>query len=726
MLRRTWIIAVISLLACSVYASVDVDEALKLEPNLDQRYASSIATRYLTNYHYKRTRLDDDLSSQIYDAYLDLLDPNRIYFLQSDIDSFERHRHLMDDSLRHSDLMAAYDIFNVYTDRVLDRVEYSRARAKQPFDFTIDEDYQYNREDESWAKDAAELDELWRLRVKNDYLRLKLTDKEADAIVETLTERYDNLERRITELNSDDVFQFFMNAFAASIEPHTSYLSARNSENFEISMKLSLEGIGALLGRENEYTQISRVVPGGPVAKDGRLKAGDRITAVGQGNDGKMVDIIGWRLDDVVELIRGPKDTVVRLEVLPEEESVGGPTNVIEIARDEVKLEEQAATSEIIEIPVAEGSEEVVKVGVIDLPVFYLDFAGRAANKPDYRSSTTDVRRLIGELEEQGVQGIVIDLRSNGGGSLLEATTLTGLFIDTGPVVQVRNSLGRISVEEDVDPGMAWEGPLAVLVNRYSASASEIFAAAIQDYNRGLVIGETTFGKGTVQSLLDLDQFASADREGLGQLKITMAQFFRVNGGSTQNRGVEPDISFPTWGDPEDYGERSLDNALPWTSIDAARFKSAGELNQMAAVADARYRERMVGNQEYDWLISDIEEFNKRSDETSVSLLESVGRERIAESEARKKEREEARSGPLLDEESELAGAIDPALGEEDPDEEDAASDGEEEEDEGPDFLLRESARIVADMAELGADVDLLKRQFAQLHDKSEDAADLP
>lgn len=724
MLKRTSIIALFSLLACSVFASVDVDQALELEPNMDQRYASSIATRFLTNYHYKRTRLDDDLSSEIFDAYLDLLDPNRIYFLQADIDSFERYRHLMDDSLRHSDLLSAYEIFNLYTTRVLDRVSYSRERAQQPFDFNIDEEYRFDREDEPWAKNRQELDELWRLRVKNDYLRLKLTDKEPEKIVETLLERYDNLERRINELNSDDVFQFFMNAFAASIEPHTSYLSARNSENFEISMSLSLEGIGALLGRKNEYTEISRVVPGGPVAKDGRLKAGDRITAVGQGDNGKMVDIIGWRIDDVVELIRGPKDTVVRLEILPEAESVGGPTTTIEIVRDEVKLEEQAATSEIIEVPVAEGSEEVVKVGVIDLPVFYLDFNGRAQNKPDYRSSTRDVRRLIGELEEQGAVGIIMDLRSNGGGSLLEATTLTGLFIDTGPVVQVRNSSGRISLEEDTEPGMAWEGPLAVLVNRYSASASEIFAAAIQDYDRGLIIGETTFGKGTVQSLLDLDDYASADRPGLGQLKLTMAQFFRVNGGSTQNRGVEPDISFPTWGDPDEYGERALNNALPWTSIDPARYQSAGDLNQLAAVTDSRYRERMEGNQEFEWLLSDIAEFNKHADETSVSLLESVGRERIKESEERKKEREEQRNGgPLLDEEGEMAVALDPALAD-DPDEDDAASDSEEE-DEGPDFLLRESARIVADMAELGADIDLLKKQFALLSGEAGENLDI-
>jgi len=720
--RRFSIIAILSLAVSAVFASVDAGNALQLEPDMEQRYASNIATRFLTNYHYKRTRLDDELSSQIFDSYLELLDPNKVYFLASDIEMFERYRSGLDDALRHSDLLPAYEIFNVYSDRVQQRVNFARNRIKQPFDFTVDEYYQYDREEEKWVSSAAELDELWRQRVKNDYLRLLLTDKEDEAIVETLNERYDNLERRIKELNTNDVFQFFMNAFAQSIEPHTAYLSARTSENFEISMKLSLEGIGALLGRENEYTLISRVVPGGPADTDGRLKAGDRITGVGQGQDGKMVDVIGWRIDDVVDLIRGPKDTVVRLEILPEDSSVSGPTQVIDIVRNEVKLEEQAAQSEIIEVPVEGSDSEVIKIGVIDLPVFYLDFNGRAQNKPDYRSSTRDVRRLIGELEEQGVVGIVVDLRNNGGGSLLEATTLTGLFIDKGPVVQVRNSSGRISLEEDVDPGMAWEGPLAVLVNRYSASASEIFAAAIQDYGRGVVIGEPTFGKGTVQSLLDLDDYAPSDKPGMGQLKITMAQFFRVNGGSTQSRGVEPDIRFPSAGDPDDYGERSLTNALPWTSIDAARYDPSGDLSRMVAVADNRYQNRIVDNREFSWLLTDINEYNKHSKETRVSLLESVGREKMKESEEKQAQRKAQREsgGPLLEEESVLADSVNPEMGEY-PDMDDDSDEPEEEIDEGPDLLLREAARIVADIVELESNLGMLERQFAQLPDDSND-----
>jgi len=716
---------------------VDAGTSLALEPSIDQRYATNLATKFLTNWHYKDTRLDDELSSEIFDGYLELLDPNRVYFLAPDIEAFERYRSGLDDALRHSDLLPAYEIFNIYVERVRQRVNYSRLQVKQPFDFTIDEYYPYDREDANWAQTTEELDELWRLRVKNDYLRLKLTDKEEAAIVETLSERYDNLERRINELNTEDVFQFFMNAFAQSIEPHTAYLSPRTSANFEISMKLSLEGIGALLGRESEYTTISRVVAGGPAAQDGRLKAGDRITAVGQGREGKMVDVIGWRVDDVVDLIRGPKDTVVRLEVLPEDVSISGPTSVIDIVRNEVKLEEQAAKSEIIELPVEGSDNEVVKIGVINLPVFYLDFNGRATNKPDYRSSTRDVRKLIAELEEQGVQGIVVDLRNNGGGSLLEATTLTGLFIDMGPVVQVRNSSGRISLEEDVEPGMAWEGPLAVLVNRYSASASEIFAAAIQDYGRGLVVGEPTFGKGTVQSLLDLDDYAPSDTPGMGQLKITMAQFFRVNGGSTQNRGVVPDIRFPSAGDPDDYGERAYDNALPWTSIDSARFDPSGDLSHMVAVADDRYQGRIGDNQEFSWLLSDIDDYNTHSKEKKVSLLESVGREKMAEDETLRTERkakrntlesglsaEDALAEASISEtsgDSADASAVDGAKVGDDTvgdDEEGDEEEGDEEENRS-DFLLRETARIVADVAELESNEELLKRRFSQLNAES-------
>jgi carboxyl-terminal processing protease len=706
-------VALVASAAWALQKPADEDSGdLLLKPTMEQRFASNLATKFLTNYHYKDTRLDDELSGIIFDRYLGLLDPNRSYFLASDIQTFSRYQESLDDALRHSDLLPAYDIFNVYRDRVKQRVEYARKRVQEPFDFTIDEEYFFNREEAEWAQNSVELNEIWRRRVKNDFLRLKLTDKDEEAIVETLLERYDNLDRRITELNNEDVFQFFMNAFAQSIEPHTAYLSPRSSENFEISMSLSLEGIGALLGRENEYTTISRVVPGGPASQDGRLQAGDRITGVGQGQDGKIIDVIGWRVDDVVDMIRGPKHTVVRLQVLPETAGIGDPPTMIDIVRDEVKLEEQAAQSELIEAPVVgdDGVERLVKVGVIDLPVFYLDFNGRAQNKPDYRSSTRDVRRLIGELEEQGAEAIVMDLRNNGGGSLLEATTLTGLFIDRGPVVQVRHSNGRISVEEDIEPGMAWDGPLVVLINRYSASASEIFAAAIQDYGRGVLVGEPTFGKGTVQSLLDLDDYApNSDEPALGQLKLTMAQFFRVKGGSTQNRGVDPDIRFPSVGDSEDYGERALDGALPWTSIDPARFNPEGDLASMVAVTDNLYRTRMSTDQEFNWLLSDIREYNEHSAEMSVSLLESERREEMERDEAKRKERD-GNGDPLISDEDILAITTP-----EDADEDEDAAVEEEEEEQGPDLLLREAAKIAADMAGFHHNMESLETAFGQL-----------
>ena len=711
------------LISTSVWAATEPAEQVLFKPSLEQRLRSNLATKFLANWHYKDTRLDDELSVKIFDRYLDLLDPNFSFFLATDIETFSPYKLTLDDALQHSNPAPAYEMFNVYVERVHQRVTFAREQLKQPMDFTIDESYSWDREETQWANTEAELDEFWRQRVKNDYLRLRLTDKEDEAIIETLDDRYENLDRRITELNADDIFQFFMNAFAQSIEPHTAYMSPRNSENFEISMRLSLEGIGALLGRENEYTRIASVVPGGPADKEGSLQAGDRVTAVGQGREGKLKDVVGWRVDDVVDLIRGPKHTIVRLEVFHEDTGIDGPSTIIEIVRDEVKLEEQAAKSRVIEIPGFD--EEVVKIGVIDLPVFYLDFNGRAKNLPDYRSSTRDVRRLIDEMKAEGIEGLVVDLRNNGGGSLLEATTLTGLFIDEGPVVQVRNSSGRISTEEDTDPGMAWEGPMAVLVNRYSASASEIFAAAIQDYGRGLIIGETTFGKGTVQNLVDLDDYApSGDSGKMGQLKITMAQFFRVNGGSTQNRGVEPDIQFPSAGDPEEYGERSLDNALPWTSIPTSSYKREGELARMVAVTDFRYQDRIASDQEFGWLLSDVEEYNINKDKKEISLLETTRREEMDKAEAKREARKAARNdnGPLLEETDELADAGEPIEATVDDVDDDAAE--EDEEDDRPDLLLRESARIVVDMIELDSDEPTLARQFSLL-DKVEESESL-
>ena len=546
---------------------ISQDQAVVLQPEPHMAEASKWATTFLTRAHYKKTRLNDDMSSEILDRYIESLDPNRVFFLASDIRGFEVYRSALDDSLIKQDLKPAFEIFNVYAHRVFQRIEYAKKLLEREFNFGIDETLQLDRSEAPWAESEKELNEIWRKRVKNDVLRLRLADKE-EGIEETLERRYENLASRVAELDSEDVFQYFMNAFAAAIEPHTGYLAPRTSENFNISMRLSLEGIGAVLQRENEYTVIRHVVPGGPADQDGRLHVGDRIINVAQGTE-QPVDVIGWRLDDVVDLIRGPAGTEVRLGIIPAESGLTGEAETIEIIRDQVKLEEQAAQKAILEV--SGEDNEIVRVGVIDLPAFYLDFAARARREPDYRSSTRDVRRLLKELKEAEVDAVVVDLRNNGGGSLAEATSLTGLFIDQGPVVQVRDSSGRIDVESDPEDGVEWEGPLAVVVNRQSASASEIFAAAIQDYGRGVVIGEPTFGKGTVQNLINLDRYGQGDDPRFGQLRLTVAQFFRVNGGSTQHRGVIPDVVFPTMGTDEEYGESAFDNALPWTSIRPAR-----------------------------------------------------------------------------------------------------------------------------------------------------------
>ncbi|MEE4639149.1 MAG: carboxy terminal-processing peptidase [Wenzhouxiangella sp.] len=668
------------------------DGAERLAPKPEHQFASRLATRFISGYHYHRGDLDEDLSGRIFDQYLRLLDPNRVYFTATDVEDFERYRGYLSDALKTSDLDPAFDIFERYQRRVAERVTFARSLLETGFDFSVDEEYRFDRTEAAWAADTAQVNEVWRQRVKNDWLRLRLADQEDEEIAETLDDRYANLGRRISEFNSEDVFQFFMNAYTRSIEPHSAYMSPRSVDNFEISMRLSLDGIGAMLQRETEYTTVMEVVPGGPADLDGRLQSGDRIIGVGQGDD-EMVDVVGWRLDDVVQLIRGERETVVRLEVLPAENALTGPSRVIDIVRNEVRLEEQAAQRDLIEVP--QGDGPVRRIGVIQVPVFYVDFAGRARNEPNYRSSTRDVRMLINELVEEGIDGLVIDLRGNGGGALVEATTMTGLFIDEGPVVQVRDSRGRVSLEQDREPGMAWDGPLAVLVDRRSASASEIFAGAIQDYGRGVILGESTFGKGTVQNLIDLDDLSRTENARLGQIKLTMAQFYRVAGASTQARGVIPDIILPTAGDPEEFGESALDFALPWGEIDPADYRPMADLSALIDRAAARHNERLSEDEELKGLLEEIAEWEETSDRTSISLNEAVRRAEMEENEERRSRRfSQARSphamieGPDADE----AEAEDDA-GDEEPDR---------------DLYLVESARILSDLIELDRTSQLL------------------
>ena len=664
------------------------DQAVVLEPEPHMAEASKWATTFLTRAHYKKTELDDALSGQILDRYIESLDPNRIFFLESDVRSFEAYRSSLDDALLKQNIKPAFAIFNVYAHRVSERVAYARDLVKRGFNFNIDESLVLDRSEAPWAASEKELNEIWRKRVKNDVLRLRLAEQENEDIGTTLDGRYENLQTRVAQLDAEDVFQYFMNAFAASIEPHTGYLAPRTSENFNISMRLSLEGIGAVLQRDNEYTVVRRVVPGGPAHQDGRLKVGDRIVYVGQERE-EATDVVGWRLDDVVDLIRGAAGTQVRLGVLPAETGLSGEVETIDIIRDQVKLEEQAAQKAIFEVENDSGN--ITRVGIIDLPAFYLDFAARARRDEDYRSSTRDVRELLRQLKDAQVDAVVVDLRNNGGGSLAEAASLTGLFIDQGPVVQVRDSNGRVDVEADTEEGVEWEGPLAVLVNRHSASASEIFAAAIQDYGRGVVVGEPTFGKGTVQNLINLDRYGQGDEPRFGQLRLTIAQFFRVNGGSTQHRGVIPDVMFPTMAGDEQYGESSFDNALPWTSIRPARYKIAGDLSSLLPAVSARSESRLKDNPEFQYLLQDLETYRDAESRTEISLLESVRRAEMEKREQEQATRKAAREawgershGP----EVRVVEAL-PATGEEESEEEEAGR---------PDVLMNETLRIMGDL----------------------------
>jgi len=687
-------------------ASAAAEQAVSLSPETKHRFASRLASRFMTSYHYRKPELDEAFSQRVFDQYLSALDPNRMYFTAADVEALSEYRSHMADTVRTADLEPAYEIFNRYVERSDERIDHALRLLESGFDFAIDEEYRFDRSEEPWAESVEELDELWRKRVKNDWLRLKLTDQSDEEIVETLSERYENLRRRIHEFNSEEVFSFFLNAFTRSIEPHSAYMSPRTSENFEISMRLSLDGIGAMLQRETEYTTVVEIVPGGPADLDGRLQSGDRIVGVGQGDDGDIVDVVGWRLDDVVDKIRGERDTVVRLEVLPADTGLSGPSKVIRIVRNEVKLEEQAASSEVIELPAGDRTR---RIGVIRVPVFYVDFEGRSRNEPNYRSSTRDVRKLINELKHQDIDGLVMDLRGNGGGALVEATTMTGLFIDTGPVVQVRDSRGKVELKTDNEPGMAWEGPLGVLVDRRSASASEIFAAAIQDYGRGVIIGEPTFGKGSVQNLINLDNMARGEDTQLGQLKLTMAQFYRVAGGSTQNKGVVPDIRLPTPGDPEEYGESALDFAMPWAQIDATDYEPVADLEPLIELARHRHEMRLESDQELIELVEDMAEWEADSDRETISLLVSKRREEMKEAEARRAERFGADDEVAMADETGQERGPETDDGAEDAEGEDAEGEAGKQEDD--DLYLEETARILSDLIDLDQERLLAHRQ---------------
>ncbi|MCZ6808585.1 MAG: carboxy terminal-processing peptidase [Proteobacteria bacterium] len=693
---RRWMFgAFVGLWALSAIAAIPAvtsDDDLGPEPRHEK--IGQLVSEFIQKSHYRHADIDDDLSSKVLDRYIQALDNNRMYLLASDVESFEPYRYQIDDMVRSEPLDPVFEIFGVYRTRVRERLNFALLQLETEPDFSIDETYVFDREDQPWLQTEAELDELWRKRVKNDAMNLRLAEKDWTETQEILHKRYSRFLKRMDQIKSDDVFETFMNAFAHTLDPHSSYLSPRNSEEYRIQMSLSYFGIGASLQIDDDYVMVISIIPGGPAAIDGKLQPKDRITGVAQGEQGDLIDVIGWRLDDVVQLIRGPADTVVRLQIMPAGALPGAPEKIISLTRNQVKLEEQAAKSETIMVP-REGRDW--SIGVIKVPSFYRDYRALSNGDKDYTSTTKDVRRLIRELEDEGIDGLIIDLRNNGGGHLTEATALSGLFIDNGPVVQLRNSSGRISRLDDPDPvpRVSYNGPLAVLVNRFSASASEIFAAAIQDYARGVIIGQQTFGKGTVQNLYSLDQYVRRpDEAGLGQLTLTIGKYYRVTGESTQHRGVWPDIALPSAIDVELVGESVRETALPWDTIRTTKFQAGAPLDSTISSLMASHHSRSKDDPDYQYLMAGILDVEQIRAQTSVSLnLE----ERRAEREDEIKRR--------LDRENERRAALQL---------EPITTMEELEALEPPDVHLDEAAAIVTDLAEL-REIDVQPAQTAQV-----------
>ncbi len=616
--------------------SEEKDTLTILQPLNHYKTESQLLVSLLSRYHYKQVEIDDSLSEKIFNRYLKVLDNGKNYFLKSDIDKLISYKDKLDDNLLDGNLDFYFETFNLYRQRFNERLQFIDSLLNTEFDYSADENYQYNRDKASWAKDKSELDELWRKRLKNDALTYKLNGKDWEFIQKTLRKRYKNLANFINQYKPEDVFQFAMNSFTENIDPHTNYLSPVSSENFKIDMSLSLEGIGARLQTEDDYTKIVEIIPGGPAYKSGLLKADDKIIGVAQGNDGEFEDIIGWRITDAVKLIRGKAGTTVRLQIIKAGSDLNSKPIEITLVRDKIKLEDQAATGKVLEIL---NDDKPFRIGVIDIPKFYSDFEAQRNGDGDFRSTTRDVRKLIDSLSKENISGIIIDLREDGGGSLQEAIELTGLFIKDGPVVQVKNSDGKIDVAKDPDSQIVYDGPLAVLVNRFSASASEIFAGAIQDYQRGIIIGEQTFGKGTVQNLIDLNRVSSNKKNTLGQLKITIAKYYRVSGASTQNRGVIPDITFPSAIDPKDFGESAEPSALPYDEIKPASFNKFEDIKKFIPELLTKHQARISNDKDFEFLNEDIRIYQENKLKESISLNEDKRKIEKEDEEQRKSDR---------------------------------------------------------------------------------------
>ena len=649
--------------------------------------------------HYRAVEVDDNFSSAIFDSLIDTLDGSHSYFLRSDIDELSKFRYTLDDSLKSGSVEPGFEIYNTYYKRVLERLIYAINRIENnipQMDFSVDEYIQLDREDAPYAESIADLDEIWRLRIKNSVLSLRLTGDDDEEIKDKLSKRYRNQLSQVLKTNERDIFQTFLSTVAKTVDPHTAYFSPRDSENFNMGLSLSLQGIGAQLTTEDEYTKIVELIKGGPAERGEELKQGDRIIGIGQGVDGEIQDVVGMRLDDVVAQIRGEKGTVVRLSVIPADAVSESSAQTISITRDTVKLEDQSAKKEIIELSY---NEREYKIGVIDLPTFYFDFEAASRGEEDFKSSTRDVKILLEELKEEGVDGVVVDLRNNGGGSLGEANQLVGLFIETGATVQIRYSGIRNGFTRpfgDNDPEVAYTGPLAVLVNRTSASASEIFAGAIQDYQRGIVLGGQTFGKGTVQEIIPMDY---------GQVKLTRSKFYRISGESTQHRGVIPDITFPDFYDAyDDIGESSLDGALPWDTVRPVEYRAYHPIQ--AAIPELRslHEERAKTSPDFNYLLGQIERTRELREREEISLNEVVVKQERED--ARKEEFEaenmrRALKGLPLEEWVEDDDIDEDSLASSDSEVIEPEENEEDSELEEDDPLILESGRILADYINL-------------------------
>jgi carboxyl-terminal processing protease len=648
-LRRSsgWITAcLVALAALALAGSVQAPASPSLlppgaiAPSDTQRATARKIGRILEEAHYSHAPIDHRMSEVVFQRYLEFLDPQRSYLLAGDVNEFSAYRLQFDDMIRTGNIDPAYLMFARFQQRNRERMQYALSLLKAEPDWTVEESFEFERTHAPWPADAAQIDDLWRRRVKNDALSLLLAGKQWPEAADVLRKRYERVLKRIDQVTNEDVFESLMNAYARAFDPHSSYFSPRSSEEYRIQMSLNYDGIGASLQVVDDYVTIMNIIEGGPAAVAGTLKTNDRITGVGQGREGTITDVIGWRLDDVVQLIRGKAGTGVRLQVLPGGAAPGSPEKVLEFVRNKITLEAQAAHKDVKTVA---RNGRAYRIGVITVPGFYQDIAAQNAGDENYRSTTRDVARLLRELKSENVDGLVLDLRGDGGGYLPEATALTGLFINHGPVVQLRDTTGRLEVLDDPESGPAYNGPLAVLVDRMSASASEIFAGAIQDYHRGLIIGQTTFGKGTVQNLVPLDRWSKEPVN--GQLTVTIGKFYRVTGESTQHRGVEPDIPLASVLDTKEVGESALESSLPWDRIAGVPFKTSAvsatepTVATLASAEDARAQH----DPDYRWLVSDIAAIDTLREHHSVSLNLKLRREERAREDTERLERENNR-----------------------------------------------------------------------------------